>query len=792
MPSSYVGCQISDASLEALNEFGRSLEEARADALTEIASLESAIAELSASELHASLTIGDAGSDNQITWTAVAAGDDGNSIRLFYDYQGPIPNPLAPSGFDPRPPSSYVDSDGTAHFVLPVATSGQIDPLFPVSVCLPLWTSSLDIQALVTGVLTATGTGLPQPTGVVKLGGGRSSVLPDAERGADDVAKVLGRQSYVSLLSSLGIPTITTVAAAAAYVESIDTETVVVNGKIFTTGGTNLVGINALYLKLSKNVAALKEKLILVAAVAKFPYLLSTENVSTLSYDLVCSVPVPVTVLVETPRSWDTSVVVTARKWTSNNGSALNHYLFWSGSVAPSTMSQQKLVALGIPSVYWPEIMLGTDPTAGLSSTVTAPLVYVVEDPDLLNKLHLSDAEIAELLDKQISGIKLPSEISVADLAKQTRRIISNTRSRLANGLRHQIKAPLAAAKVLNLSSSFNDSSRLQEMATRGRACARLSALSPSIPSTDLPNLPSASLPDMAKKIESLYAALSAAVQRALDVFDHVFNALKKVVEGLLGKLQDLSGLEENLLNNDLAKCLLGLGGAATGVPDASAIGPSGSWGGSGGMSGGAMPSTGGLSLPISIFTSFMQKLTMKIEQTISKSFALVMKSIQVPLCLATGILSAMSKINLGSLTPPCKDALDPNDKCPPEAVQDVINDSPALSALTATMPQLEGLPTSNTSTEVTEQVQAFTGQAQSMVTTTTQTITRGIKQIVDEVGESLRTKLQFVDKMMQAVQQLIGEMTEQKLTSTETSAQKAKCGPPSVGMFTDQITALL
>jgi hypothetical protein len=792
VPSSYVGCQISDESLEALNAFGRSLEEARVDALYKIAQLASAIADLSAAETHASLTLGTVALDNQITWTAVTAGDSGNGLQVFYDYQGPIVNPLAPSGFDPRPPSSYVDALGIIHCILPVDTSGQIDPAFPVSLCLPVWMADSAVQALVTGALVGIGTGLPQPTGVLKLSGGRSSVLPDAESSADDVARVLGKPSYVSLLRSISVPVTTTKAEAAAYLESIDSATVIINGKVFTLGGTNLVGINALYLKLNKSVSNLKEKLVLVAKTSKLVYLLSTENVSSLSYDLVCNVPVPVTTVTETPRSWDTRVTITAAQWTGGNGAALNHYLFWNGSISPSAMSQQKLVSLGIPAVYWPSIMAGTNPPAGLDSSVTAPVVYLIEDPDLLNKLHLNDTELAELLDKQISGIKLPSQVSVADLSKQVRRILGNTKNRLANGMRHQIKSPLAAAKVMNLGSSFNDSSRLQELATRGRACARLPGLSPSVPSADLPNLPTASLPNEARRLESLYASLSAAVQRALEVFDQTFSEAEKTCEGLLDKLQNLSGLEENLLNNDLAKCLAGLGGTATGVPDSSALGPSGSWGGSGGLSSGSMPSVGGLPIPMSAFTSFMSSMTAKVEQTINKSFSEMMKSIRVPLCLATGVMSAMSKIDLGSLSAPCKDALDPDNKCPPAEVQDIINESSDLSAMTATMPQLEGLPTTSTATAVTEKVQNFTGQVQTATETTQQSVTRGIKQVVDEVNESLQTKLQLVDKVMQSVQHLIGDMTEQRLTASETSAQQGKCGAPSVGMFTDQITALL
>jgi hypothetical protein len=789
VPSSYLGCQIGDNNQEALNEFGRSLEEARIDALAALTTLDTAIAELSASPLNASLTIGDVGLDNQITWTAVTAGDDGNNERIFYDYQGPLVNPLSPTGFDPRPPTSYVDSSGIIHCVLAVAATGQVDPAFSVTACLPIWISDPGVQARVTGAVVGVGAGLPQPTGVLRLGGGRSSVLPDAEAGANDIAKVFGKQSYTTFLRSLGVPTMETTADASAYVESIDEETVVVNGKVFVVSGTNLVGINALYLALQSNVTDLKKKLTLVNATTKMPYLLSTENVSVTTYDFVCNVPQPVVSVMETPRTWDTRVTVTAQKYTGGNGSALNHYIFWSSSADPSAASQQKLVQLGLPAEYWPGILLGTTPEGNFSDlSVTVPSVYTVEDPELLTKLKLTDAEITELLDKQIAGVKLPSEVTVPALSLQIAKITGNTKSRLSNGLKHSVKAPIAASQTLNLRKSFNDTSRLQEMAIRGRACARLPAFNPNAASGSLPDLPTTSLPNFAKQLEGLFAALSSAVNRALDVFDFLFDAVKSVINGLLNKLQNLGSLADNLFGNALVKCLLGAGGAATGVPDPAAVGPSGSWGGSGGTSSGAMPSIGGIPIPMDLFAKLLQKLSAKIEETVSSAFTAVMKAIQVPLCLAMGVLTAMLSVDLGSLTAPCKDAINPNNKCPPEDVQTVINESQNMSSITSSMPQMEGVPTTSTTSATTEKVQAFTGQTQQTVSTTQQSVSRGIKQIVDEISQSLATKLEFVDKVIKAVRALTGEMTEQKLTSDEASSSSTKCIPPSVGMFNDQV----
>ena len=157
MPTSrYSGCVIDDTTAEALSEFRKSLEEARVDALQEIEELDSLLQEFSSDKQKATIVIGDSAEDNELRWTAIEEGEEGNSIVIFYDYLGPIWNGTS---FDPRPPSSYVDQDNPTHVhcILAVDANANVDAAYPVALCRVEWLQDLDVQALVDAELIGTG-----------------------------------------------------------------------------------------------------------------------------------------------------------------------------------------------------------------------------------------------------------------------------------------------------------------------------------------------------------------------------------------------------------------------------------------------------------------------------------------------------------------------------------------------------------------------------------------------------------------------------------------------------------
>jgi len=781
-PSLYLGCTITDDLSEGLSQFNKSLEEARVDALTEIGALDTLLKDLSTVEAKATLTVGTVPLDNQIVWEAVTAGEDGNKIAVFYEYLGPL---VAGGGFVARPESSTVVGI-TIHLILPVAANATIDATRPVSLCLPTWMSNPAVAALVTGTLTLPGTGLPAPSGMLYLVGGKSSPLPNSETHANGVSRVFGKQSYPSLLKSLAVPALETAADAIAFVEGLDSKSIFVGGKLFFVEGTNLTGINKLYQLTNKNLTVLKKLLASMAVLADLPYLVATENVSTTSYELICNLMQPLVTIVETYRAFDKNLQVTAGQWGVGVG-LLNPYLFWSAAITTGVASSTKLQTLGIPPEYWADIFNGTTPTQSNTSQVKPPVSYTVEDPLLLTKLSLTDVELVELLEKNVDGIRVIT--TVKDLANKFSKLAAVRRDTLTNGLKNKVKAPLALVQAADLGKTFNDSNRLSELATRGKACARLSANSPKLPSAQLPDLPSANLPDASQKLEAAFGALSSGVSSALKVFDHVFDALKKVITAPLNKIQNLSSLAENLFNNSLAKCLLGAE-AASGSIDFAAMGP-GTGMGSGGLADGPTPSIGGLPLPKDMFAKFMSMLVAKLEQAINSAFAKVFAAISVPLCMAMQLLTAltsMASIDLGSLNP-CKKNADLNGKCPPAGVQELINESSLLGPSLEGMSQLSGETLTSSSAEVSQKLMAMTGQLRSYTVTVKDTITRGIQTIVDEVSLSIETKLKFVDEIFAAIKELTGDGQNLKNTMEEASSSQNACTPPSVGLLSDTIT---
>ena len=98
---------------------------------------------------------------------------------------------------------------------------------------------------------------------------------------------------------------------------------------------------------------------------------------------------------------------------------------------------------------------------------------------------------------------------------------------------------------------------------------------SPNIPNMDLPNIPSPDLSAYAKKVESAFGALSSVVGTATKTYDRMIKKVLDAVMPIINKLQNISSMVDNLLNNDLAKCLLGITGANTGLPTPPTLGSS-------------------------------------------------------------------------------------------------------------------------------------------------------------------------------------------------------------------------
>ena len=181
------------------------------------------------------------------------------------------------------------------------------------------------------------------------------------------------------------------------------------------------------------------------------------------------------------------------------------------------------------------------------TSLVQAPKVYTIEDPTLIVNLQLTNAQLEELLAKEdVLGVKIPSETSVDDLVAVTNKMLRSTRDNLANGLSSRVKAPIAAAQGVNLEETFQDKNRSKELATRGKACARQSSLLNQ-------------LPNVSKQIESLFGGISSVVNAAIDTFDSIWNAAKALMSPVLNKIQNLNSLAENMLNDELGQCALGV-----------------------------------------------------------------------------------------------------------------------------------------------------------------------------------------------------------------------------------------
>lgn len=785
-PSIYNGCVIDDDIAVALSEFRKGLEEARVEAEVLLDSFMTELGELSTPKEKGSATIGTPSLDNEVKWEAVEEGEDGNSIVIFYDYLGPIWNGTS---FDPRPPSSYIDPNNATHIhcIIPIDTNAQIDPTYPVNLCLPIWITPIEIQALVTANLVSTGSGLPDPTPGIKLTGGKGSPLPDSESTANDISRVFGMTSYQDVMKAFDIPVIEDTTSAREFLQSLGEDFVVINERLLLVEGTNLVGVRALYTALGKDLDLLKQHLTLMVDRPTSIYLVVTQNVSIPRSEMICGQLQTFQTIVEKYLASDKNIPFLAKE-NSIPVESLNPYLFWPVDVYASTQNYQRLNRFGIPTEYNEYIFAGTDAVDVPYLVVQPPKVSTVEDPSLLDKLQLTDAEIVELLETTTPGIKIPSEVTVDDLNSTLLNTLSKVKTTLANGLSTKAKGPIAAGDVVDMEKTYGDKNRTKELTTRGKACARQSSLFPDIP--DLPNVPFPNLPNPAKKIESLFGAISSAVNASIDTFDSIWKSVKKLLNPILNKFQNLNSFAENLFKNDLAKCALGVGQKLTGFPN---LGGGGVNPTVGGLGGGPTPSLGGIPVPLDLFKKAMGQLSTKVNEIITRSFEGVMKAIGYPLCMAQTLLSSMTNaVGYGTSLIPCVNGKNPNDLCPVKGVQDVINANEDLTNDLLSLPQTANLPTSDQLTSKVADVEKFTGRLNEFAVTTSQELTRGISNIVDELWKSFDSKMTLLDKFDEAVRSLGTDFQSTSLTGDLEQQRQQGCAPPSVGMFSDIITQLL
>lgn len=784
----YLGCQIDDQIGEGLKEFRKSLEEARLSVVEAVDSIKPEIDQLTGTKEKASLIIGSATADTEIKWEAVEEGTDGNSIGIFYEYQGPIitENPTDPLNpiFSPRPPSSRVENN-IIHCILGVAATGEIDTSWTAVTTLPVWLSNQDVVDLVSGSLVGGGSGVLSPTSVQTLDGGKETPLTDLEEAANEISKVFGETNYKNLLKRISVPVIEDASSAAQFIEDLDTTTLVIGSKLYVVDGTNLIAVNKLYNLLGENLSKLKTLLSKMAEQTGSPYLVVTENVSTTSYEFICNEQQELVTVAETYRNFDTNIQLIANQWASGNLGVFNNYIFWSETVEPSRAATNKLHWLGIPEEYYTSIYQQETPEQSFYSSVQAPSVFLVEDPEILSKLQMSDSELEELLSKNIDGIKLPTEVTVEDKVKQLSTLLGKGRENLANGMKSRAKPALAAGSALNLGKTFNDSDLTKELATRGKACARADTSKFEIPGVSIPNMSFNDLPNAAKQVESAFAAISSGVDSALKVFDSGFDAMKKVLEPILNKFQNLSSLGENLLENNLPACLLGATSKVTGAITGTGVGvpiP-------GGLAGGLTPSIGGLASPMDLFVKAMEKLSFSLTSIVTAGFNTIMKAIQVPICMAQKLINTITGISEGV---ECLTGKNPDDKCSAVDVQNVINDSEEMTQALAGMPQLDGLPTTETAIETLEEVQAFTGNVQKTFATVQREVNRGLQKVAEDINNSLEAKYAFIDEFDRAIRDLISGITDLSLTGGQNLTTSGDCLKPSVGTLVDAVFTVI
>lgn len=788
MPSVYHSCAIIDEAADAADALKQHFEEIQQDFNDQLAALETSLNDLEGDPVKASVTIGST-IDNQIVWTAQEAGRDGNLISISYVYLGPeIDLTVDPPVLSTRIPASSVDGN-TITLYLGVNVLGEI--AYDTFTNLFVWLSNPDVTDLVSGELVGTGFDDPDIVTTTPLTGGKDRAMTLTDDAANEVAKVFGYKSYRELLRAVEIPVIETDADVAQYIQDGD-EYIVVNGKLLIVDGTNLVAINKLYEVTGNDLAKTKEVLDEMTALpTALPTMVTTQNTSTTTYQVICGESQPVVTVTETFRNVNTNVNTTVATFGGTLDS-LHHYIFWGEQVNTAQASYDRLTGWGIPEEYTGEIMSNTDAVQEGYLDVQAPEVFLVDDLSLLTDLQFTNAELEELLALGIDGVKIPHKVPMADRVEAIAGVLKRRPAIDPNGLRNRVKAPIVATQGVDVADVTADQDLSKELATRGSACARtesrLAAANtgynvPNLAELDLPNLPSAQLPDSAKKIESAFGSLASSISTANRVFDRMIGSLVKTVKRILNKIQDALSLAENLYGNSLAGCLLGTGTAATGMPEFPGVGQGG---------GSSIPSVsdvlGGLPLPESVLRDALKKLSRELDELVTDAFAAIMQTISIPLCIVQKLLSGLSGFDLGGLTNPCKEGEDADELCPPEEIQATIDASATLTSILATIPHLEDAPTTLPQYDIEEEVTRFTGGVKQTVTETTGTVTRGIQEVMDEISQSINAKVQMIEEFDQAIQELFGDARNTKNNIDETAGRGTSCAPSELGFFTDAI----
>jgi len=803
-PSIYLGCHVEDGIDTSYKEVRKTFSEYRKQTDDLLATLAEDIADLSSAKIAASVTIGDT-VNSQVKWTAKQPGTDGNNIKIIYQYLGP--GPIAGFVFADRPPSAEV-VDNVVYVTLAVRGGtatlppdpliGQIDPSYDVATCLPIWLSGTGVSDLVTAELVGTGAELPSPAPMQNFSGGKGSPLKDAEDAANSIAKVFGASSYTSLMRSLDIPTVENEADAVALLEQLDQDYVIVNKKLFIVDGTNLIGLRQLYNSVGKNMTLFKRILGLMKSDIRFSYYIATENVFSTRNEMICGSITPVSTMSEKYIDINLPISKMVEKSQAKDIASINNYIYWVGDVNATIYSCTKLEVWGWSGEYLSAIMSGESPTQNEYLNLQAPIVTVVEDPTLFEVLEFTDAEIIEVLGKDVDGIRIPNVNDPTDKNKGLEKLISNNRRYMSNGMMSTAKKPLVAMQAVDASATGNDQNLSKELATRGKTCARLSKNLPDIKipslggikvdSPNLPDLPSADLPDVSKKIESSFTALSSMVNSASKLFDAQIDGIVKVAKEMVNKVQNLLSLADNLSQNSIAQCLLGTGKSVTGGLDLPTPGGIPTVGGAG-------AGTGGLPLPKSLLTFALKELSVSLDKTITSSFEGIMKLVSYPLCMIQSLMSSLQgfslDVDLSSLNP-CKDGKKPDESCPPGDVQNAANTSESVTAALNALPQTKLYDPQESITKVTESVQAFTGQVEKSVTSSTNEVRRGISDVMSEITKSLNAKVAFVQEIEKAIKELIGDTKDSADKGEEEEKGASGCLTPSLGAVTDAITSYI
>lgn len=788
MPSVYHSCTITDDATDALSAIKKHLDDVRKDFNTQLSVLKTAFDDLEGTPENASLTIGTT-VDNQVTWTAVASGRAGNQINISYSFIGPYYDP-GTGTLQVRQPFAEVQ-DSFIRLYLYSETDGSNTK--DVNYHLPYWLANSDVTDLVSASVVGAGTDIPEPSEAQFLSGGKDRSVTLAETASNEVAQAFGQNNYKTFLRGLDIPVIESKADAEQYIQNGD-DYVVVSGKLLIVDGTNLTGINKLYELYDQDLD--KVKSFLSDMSSNLPRMITTQNVTRISYDFICGENREVTTVTEVLRDVDTNVETSRAKWGGDQ-SSFNHYIFWGVQSESSQASMQRLVRWGIPEDYIGEVLSGETPEDEVLSTdVTSPFVFTVESLTILSDLLFTDEELKSLLSKQVDGVKIPHKTSLNERLNAFSRVLARRPSTLDNGLRDATKAPVVAVQAIDAAKVTDDQNITKELAARGKACARASSRLeadnidgfeiPDVPNVGLPDVPFDQLPDPAKKIESAFGALSNGVSAANRTFDAMVGSLTDTVGGILNKIQSVANLTDNLFDNELAECLLGSGTKNTGVPEFTGVGDVGGVGGS-------IPEVedvfGGLPIPESALQDAMKKLSVELDETITDAFESLMGTIQIPMCIVQKLMAEFSGIDLGGLTNPCGSGKNPDDNCPPEEVQAVIDASSELTGVLSTIPSLDDLPTTNPVETVEQEVQQFTGTIKETVTTTEQDVTRGINEIMDEISQTVDSKLEMVEQFDKSIREMFDDARETKVNIDEDAEQNSSCLPSVLGLFSDAIS---